>query len=171
MFTHAHACSHMLTHEANAPPVPRYSGLYKSVSCVARRGCFRTCRGQRVRFVEAKRTLLPPRLEFAVSRFLLPHLAASLRFQKCRKRRDHSPKKFSGLRLARQDAQHSFYIVFYNENWPQTSQTLGSFNGFREAPRRPPGSSQEIGSKSRLQDPPPKIEILKFCFSKISQKI
>ena len=33
-------------------------------------------------------------------------------------------KKFSGLRLARQDAQHAFSIVFYEEKWHQTSQTL-----------------------------------------------
>ena len=90
---------------------------------VRRRGGFRTCRGRCVHFAKAKRAFLVPRLELAVSRLLLPHLAASLRFQKCRKRKDHSLKKFSGFRLARQDTQCLFSTTPVNKSSPQALKT------------------------------------------------
>ena len=40
------------------------------------------------------------------------------RFKQCRKRTDHSPNKFSGLRLARQEGRHAVSNVFYSSNWP-----------------------------------------------------
>ena len=142
-----------------------------------RRGGFRTCRGQSARFVEAKRSFLLPRLELGVSRLLLPHLAASLRFQKRRKRKDHSLKKFSGLRPARQDAACAFCIVFYSTNWPPGSESSGFYRvpgsgsrasqeasetaprgqGLQEASKRPPGG---------LQEPPKTAEVrLLLCFT------
>ena len=115
-----------------------------------RRGGFRTCRGQSARFVETKRPFSLPRLELGVSRLLLPLLAASLRFQKRRKRKDHSLKKFSGLRPARQDAACAFCIVFYSTNWPQGSES----SGFYRVPGSGSRASQEASETApRGQDP------------------
>ena len=112
------------------PPIipPAVSGRWWSrpfwnLSCVRRRGGFRTCRGQSARFVETKRPFSLPRLELGVSRLLLPHLAASVRFQKRRKRKDHSLKKFSGLRPARQDPACAFSPTPASKSRPQASKT------------------------------------------------
>ena len=50
-------------------------------------------------------------------------LAASLRLQKRRKRKDHSPKKFSALRPARQDTACAFSTTPASKNSPQASKT------------------------------------------------
>ena len=132
-----------------------------------RRGGFRTCRGQRERFVEAKRAVLLPRLELAVSRLILPHLAASLRFQTCRKRKDHSLKKFSALRPARQDTGCAFSTTPVSKNSPQASKTLallgvpgGGSRASQEASETAPrGQGLQEASKS----PPRRPRCVCYC--------
>ena len=78
--------------------------------------------------------------------FLAP-LPSSMLLQKYGKRLDHSSKKFSGLRLARSEAQHAVSIVFYNANWPSASKAAGFyyvFKGSQEVPGRPPRCLQEV---------------------------
>ena len=120
-----------------------------------RRGGFRTCRGQSERFVEAKRVFLLPRLELAVSRLLLPHLAASLRFQKCRKRKDHSLKKFSGFRLARQDTQCLFSTTPVNKSSPQALKTH-AFLGVPGNSSRAAQEASETAPRGQAPQGPPR---------------
>ena len=68
--------------------------------------------------------------------FLAP-LPSSMLLQKYGKRLDHSSKKFSGLRLARSEAQHAVSIVFYHANWPSASKTPSFYYVFLRVPRGP----------------------------------
>ena len=52
-------------------------------------------------------------------------------FKSVEKRQDHSPNKFSGLRLARLEAQHAVSPVFYRSNWPLASKALSFYSNFR----------------------------------------
>ena len=56
-----------------------------------------------------------------------------------KKRKDHSLKKFSGLRPAHQDAACAFCIVFYSTNWPPGSES----SGFYRVPGSGSRASQE----------------------------
>ena len=84
VFTHVHTCAHMLTHVHTCSTWKRASRScsHRFITFADRRADFRTFRGQSERFVEAKRSFSLSRLDLAVSRLLLPHLAAFFRFQK-----------------------------------------------------------------------------------------
>ena len=88
---------------------------------------------------------LPPHLHLPFLCLFPPLLAASMRLQKRRKRKDHSPKKFSALRPARQDTECAFSTTPVSKSSPQGSKTrafLGvagnSPKASQEGPKRPP---------------------------------
>ena len=132
-----------------------------------RRGGFRTCRGQSARFVETKRPFSLPRLELGVSRLLLPLLAASLRFQIRRQRKDNSLKKFSGLRPARQDAPCAFCIVFYSTNWPPGSESSGFYrvpgSGSRASQEASETAPRGQGLQEASKSPPRRPRCVCYC--------
>ena len=90
---------------------------------------------------------MPPRVHLPFLCLFSALLAASMRLQKRRKRKDRSPKKFSALRPARQDTECAFSTTPVSKSSPQGSKTrafLGvagnSPKASQEGPKRPPGS-------------------------------
>ena len=124
-------------------PLPAPTGVAPGSVCCVYNG-FRTfshpssCKcaplSHRIATFEAARAEVRSR---GVQHLILPLLRASWPLQKCRKRKDHSLKKFSGPRLARQEAQHAVSPVFYRSNWPLASKKPSFYSNFRRVPRGP----------------------------------
>ena len=82
--------------------------------------------------------LLPPSLIVPCVFLALP--LASLSFQECRKRPDHSTILFSLPPRGLQDTQHNKNTVFYHSNWPSGSQNPSEIATFNPPfPRGPLG--------------------------------
>ena len=98
--------------------------------------------------------LLPPSLIVPCVFLALP--LASLSFQECRKRPDHSTILFSLPPRGLQDTQHNKNTVFYHSNWPSGSQNPSEIATFNPPfPRGPLGAHQPIDpSTHRPRDPP-----------------
>ena len=116
-----------------------------------RRGGFRTSRVQgtvprAISLAKTNRKLtsascrLPRRLQLPFRCLFSALLAASMRLQKRRKRKDHSPKKFSALRPVRQDTECAFSTTPVSKNSPEASKThafLGVPGGGSRGPTWP----------------------------------
>ena len=108
--------------------------LCAGVVVFAHRGSKARCRGQ-FSIAKTNRKLtsascrLPRRLQLPFRCLFSALLAASMRLQKRRKRKDHSPKKFSALRPARQDTGCVFSTTAVSKNSPQASKNHCLFRG------------------------------------------